>query len=45
MKPDFSVNIEGMRNLIDSNTIALAASAPDYAFGLFDDIPAIAALA
>jgi sphinganine-1-phosphate aldolase len=34
-----------MRRAIDSNTIALAGSAPDYAFGLFDDIPSIAALA
>jgi sphinganine-1-phosphate aldolase len=45
MKPDFSVDIDAMRRMIDSNTIALVGSAPDYAFGLFDDIPAIAALA
>ena len=45
LKPDFTVDIEGMRRAIDSNTICVAGSAPDYAFGLFDDIPSIAALA
>jgi glutamate/tyrosine decarboxylase-like PLP-dependent enzyme len=43
--PDFTVDIEGMRKAIDSNTICVAGSAPDYAFGLFDDIPTIGALA
>jgi len=42
---DFKVDIEGMRRRIDSNTICLVGSAPDYAFGLFDPIPEIAALA
>jgi sphinganine-1-phosphate aldolase len=45
MLPDFSVDIQGMRDAIDSDTIALVGSAPDYAFGLFDNIPQIAALA
>ncbi len=41
----FEVDIEKMRDNIDSNTVCLVGSAPDYAFGLFDNIPAIAALA
>jgi sphinganine-1-phosphate aldolase len=45
MRADFSVDLEEMRRLIDSNTVALVGSAPDYAFGMFDDIPSIAALA
>jgi hypothetical protein len=39
LKSDFSVDIEGMRRAIDSNTIALVGSAPDYAFGFFDNDP------
>ena len=45
LKSDFSVDLEGMRHQIDSNTVCLIGSAPDYAFGLFDDIPSIASLA
>ena len=45
LKADFTVDIEGMRKAIDSNTISLVGSAPDYAFGQFDDISSIAALA
>jgi len=34
-----------MKKEIDSNTVALVGSAPEYAFGMFDNIPAIGALA
>jgi len=34
-----------MRKAIDSNTICLAGSAPEYAFGNYDNIEKIAALA
>lgn len=31
-----------MKKEIDKNTICLFASAPDYGFGVYDDMPAIA---
>ena len=34
-----------MRERIDSSTVCVVASAPDYSFGNFDPIPSIAALA
>lgn len=34
-----------MRKLINSNTILLVASAPGYAHGMIDDVPAVAGLA
>jgi glutamate/tyrosine decarboxylase-like PLP-dependent enzyme len=34
-----------MKKLIDSNTICLVTSSPDYPFGNFDPAPEIAALA
>lgn len=39
------VDLEQMRRLITSNTIALVASAPNFALGTLDDVPGIAALA
>lgn len=42
---DCKFNLQGVSKLIDSNTICLVASAPDYAFGNFDPVPEIAALA
>jgi len=42
---DFRIDLEGIKNNIDSNTIALVASSPDYAYGNFDRIPEVAALA
>ena len=42
---DFLADIEGMRKLIDKNTVCLIASSPDYAFGNYDPVPAIAAMA
>lgn len=34
-----------MKGQIDSNTIALVASSPEYPYGTFDPLPQIAALA
>jgi glutamate/tyrosine decarboxylase-like PLP-dependent enzyme len=34
-----------MRSLIDKNTVCLVASSPDYAYGMFDPIEEIAAMA
>lgn len=34
-----------MKSLIDSNTILLVASSPDYAYGIYEPVPEIAALA
>lgn len=45
LKKDFTVDLRQMRKAIDSNTVALIGSAPEYAFGMFDDVPAIAAIA
>jgi sphinganine-1-phosphate aldolase len=42
---DFTCNVEGMRRQIDSNTVCLVASAPEYSFGIYDPIPRIAAMA
>ncbi|XP_076042500.1 sphingosine-1-phosphate lyase 1-like [Oratosquilla oratoria] len=38
------VDVRAMRNAMDSNTIALACSAPEYAHGIVDDIEAVGAL-
>jgi len=43
--PDGAVDVEHMRRLCDSQTIMLAASAPQYAHGTIDPIEAIAAIA
>jgi len=42
---DFRADLNAMRSAIDSNTIVLIASAPEYAFGNYDPINDIAALA
>lgn len=42
LTPDFKCNVEAMRDLIDSNTVLLVASCPDYAYGKFDPLPIIA---
>jgi sphinganine-1-phosphate aldolase len=42
---DFMADLDGMRKQIDSNTICLVASAPEYAYGNYDPIEEIAALA
>jgi len=43
--PDWRADIDSMERLIDSNTILLVASAPQYPQGVVDDITSIAALA
>jgi glutamate/tyrosine decarboxylase-like PLP-dependent enzyme len=43
--PDWRAEIEDMERLIDSNTILLVASAPQYPQGVIDDVTSIAALA
>lgn len=42
---DWRADVESMRDLIDSNTILLVASAPQYPQGVIDDVTGIAALA
>jgi glutamate/tyrosine decarboxylase-like PLP-dependent enzyme len=43
--PDWRADVEAMERLIDSNTILLVASAPQYPQGVIDDVTSIAALA
>jgi len=42
---DMRVDVGAVKKLITANTIMLVGSAPNYAHGLIDDIPALAALA
>jgi sphinganine-1-phosphate aldolase len=42
---DMQIDLVEMRRQVDSNTICLIASAPDYAFGIFDPVPQIAEIA
>lgn len=42
---DCRADVRAMKKLIDSNTICLVTSSPDYPFGNFDPAPEIAALA
>ena len=42
---DLTADVEGMRRQIDSNTVCIVASAPEYPFGGFDPVPKIAAIA
>jgi len=42
---DFRADLQKMKAAIDSNTIVLIASAPEYAWGNYDPINEIAALA
>jgi glutamate/tyrosine decarboxylase-like PLP-dependent enzyme len=44
-RKDFKCYLSDLEKKIDSNTIAIVGSAPDYAYGLFDDIPALGVLA
>jgi sphinganine-1-phosphate aldolase len=36
---DYQTDFEGMRKAIDSNTVCLVASCPDFALGKFDPVP------
>ena len=42
---DYEVDLASMASLIDSNTVAVVGSSPQYPHGTMDPIPAIAALA
>jgi sphinganine-1-phosphate aldolase len=42
---NMQADLETMESMIDSNTIAIAGSAPDYAFGNFDDIETLGEMA
>ena len=42
---DLLCDVAGMKKLIDSNTVCLVSSGPEYPFGNFDPLPEIAALA
>lgn len=39
------VDLNDIKKEIDKNTICLFASAPDYGFGIYEDIPAISKIA
>jgi len=42
---DMEIDLAQVRRLVDSNTICLVGSAPQYAHGTIDDIPALSKLA
>jgi sphinganine-1-phosphate aldolase len=42
---DFKLDFKAMKGMIDSNTVALVASCPEYPYGTYDPVPKIAALA
>ena len=44
-KDTFQADFEGIKRQIDSNTVCIVASCPDYPFGNFDPIENIAKLA
>jgi sphinganine-1-phosphate aldolase len=44
-KGTFLADFEAMKRAVDSNTIVIIASCPEYAFGNFDPVEKIAALA
>lgn len=43
--PTYSVHVPGISRLINSNTILLVGSAPSFAHGIIDDLPALSRLA
>lgn len=45
IKANLECDIDAMRNLIDSNTVCLIASSPEFSFGRFDPIPMISEMA
>lgn len=42
---EFKADFRAMRRAVDSNTIVIVASSPEYPYGSFDPLPQIAALA
>jgi len=45
MTKNFKCDVQGIRKAIDSNTICLIASAPEYAFGNYEPVSEVAAIA
>lgn len=45
MTADFKADVQGIKRAMDSNTICLIASAPEYAFGNYEPVAEIAAIA
>jgi len=43
--PNFECDVEGIRSLIDSSTVALVTSSPDFSYGKYDPTNVIAAMA
>ncbi|KAI9038911.1 sphinganine-1-phosphate aldolase DPL1 [Aspergillus affinis] len=43
--PEYKVHIPSVRRLINSNTVLLVGSAPNFPHGIIDDIPALSRLA
>ncbi|KAL5343722.1 pyridoxal phosphate-dependent transferase [Aspergillus crustosus] len=43
--PEYKVNVHSVRRLINSNTVLLVGSAPNFPHGIVDDIPALSRLA
>ncbi|TNV81482.1 hypothetical protein FGO68_gene16508 [Halteria grandinella] len=42
---DFKIDMIAMKRAVDSNTVTLVASAPEYPWGSYDNVPQVAALA
>jgi len=42
---NMEVDLDGIRSQIDSNTIMIVGSCPDFAFGNFENMPALAEIA
>jgi sphinganine-1-phosphate aldolase len=45
MTKDHKYDLDGVRRQIDSNTVCIVASGPEYAYGSYDPVPEISALA
>jgi sphinganine-1-phosphate aldolase len=45
MTKDFRCDVNAIKRAMDSNTVCLVASAPEYAFGNFEPVAEIAAIA
>lgn len=43
--PDGKCNVNGIKAMVDSNTIMIAGSCPEYAKGIYDPMPVLAAFA
>lgn len=45
IKANFECDVDKMFSLVDSNTVLIVGSAPDFSFGAFDPLPKIAQFA